>query len=187
VAPKFDAVIRREVRNVRTGAAHVLQRADAIQPTGQNLADIVRICNEPLLYSSLFAEGLAGKPYPREKAVSFLTWAADGWRAGTHFAFLVTTAGGRVAAAIDIKGARLDGSEVGYWCSAEHSGLMTPTLAVLCDLARAAGFTDLYARTKIANVRSQAVLLRNGFVLDPAAPEAGERHFVFRRSIGDRA
>lgn len=180
MGPRFDTGIRREVRSLKTGAMYLLQRADAIESTDRNLADIVRICNEPAVYQVLFAEVLAGQPYPREKAARFLEWAAKGWRDGTHFVFLVTTADERVVAAIDIGSARLDAGEVGYWCSAEHTGLMSAALAALCELAGAAGYTGLFARTKLANIRSQSVLLRNGFVRDDVAPEVGGRLFVYR-------
>ena len=55
----------------------------------QRVAEVTRICNEPLVYDVLFRRDLGGAPYPPEKSRSFLEWAHRGWREGTHFVFLV--------------------------------------------------------------------------------------------------
>lgn len=179
--PLFPATLRREVCNVRTDEPYFLQRADAIVPSSSNIADLVRICNEPAIYSFLFGEVLDGVPYGEQMARDFLDWSAQGWREGTYFVFVVTTADDRLAAAIDLKSADLAASEIGYWCSIEHRGLMGATVAALCSVAAAAGFRSLFVRVRHANTRSQDVALRNGFVHDPGGDTT--THLMFRRTL----
>jgi RimJ/RimL family protein N-acetyltransferase len=88
---------------------------------------------------------------------------ALGRREGTHFAFLVRSGRGAVLAALDIKAARLEADEIGYWATSGAPGFMTPAAAALCALARVAGYRSLFARTRPDNERSMAVLRRNGF------------------------
>jgi RimJ/RimL family protein N-acetyltransferase len=161
--PDFTAIRSVEIRNARTGEPAELVRADLVAPTPERVAEVTRVCNEPLVYDVLFRRGLGGAPYPPEKARGFLEWAHRGWREGTHFVFLVRSGSGAVLAALDIKAARLEADEIGYWASARSSGFMTPAVAALCDLARGAGYRSLYARTRPENERSAAVLRRNGF------------------------
>jgi RimJ/RimL family protein N-acetyltransferase len=129
----------------------------------ERVAEVARVCNEPLVYDVLFRRGLGGAPYPAAAARGFLEWAHRGWREGTHFVFLVRSGSGAVQAALDLKAARLEAEEIGYWASARAPGYMTPAVAALCDLARSAGYRSLYARTRPDNERSAAVLRRNGF------------------------
>lgn len=179
--PLFPATLRRKVRNVRTGEPYFLQRADAIVPSSSNVADLVRICNEPAIYSFLFGEALGGAPYGAEMARDFFDWSAQGWREGTHFVFVVTTGDDRLAAAIDLKSADLAAAEIGFWCSIEHRGLMVTTVAALCSVAAAAGYRSLFARVRHANTRSQDVVLRNGFVRYPSGDTT--THLMFRRNL----
>jgi RimJ/RimL family protein N-acetyltransferase len=161
--PDFAAFRSVALRNARTGEPAELVRADLVAPTADRVAEITRICNEPLVYDVLFRRSLGGLPYPPEKARGFLEWAHRGWREGTHFVFLVRSGRGAVLAALTIKAARLAADEIGYWATAATPGFMTPAVAALCALARAAGYRSLSARTRPDNERSMAVLRRNGF------------------------
>lgn len=181
VRPVFPATLCHRVRNVRTGEPYFLQRADAIEPSAGNIADLVRICNEPAIYSFLFGEALDGAPYGEEMARDFFDWSAQGWREGVFFVFVVTTENDRIAAAIDLKSNELASPEIFYWCSVEHRGLMGATVGALCSVAAMAGFRSLVARVRRANARSQDVVLRNGFVRDPGGDTT--THLMFRRDL----
>lgn len=148
-----------------------------------NIAALVRICNEPAIYDFLFRERLEGQPYPTSKAESFISWGASGWREGTHFVFIVTTdeTPFRIVAAADIKSADLNAAEVGYWASVEHSGVMTPVVSKMCSLAKEAGYQSLFARVRKNNSRSISVLSLNDF--EKSSAETTETHFVFRRKL----
>src|SRR5687768_105517 len=111
----FPATIQLPVPCHFSGEPYFLVRADQVSATPDRLAEIVRIANEPDIYSWLFNERLAGQPYPVEMAAQWLTWAADGWRDNTHFCFAVTDSTGAIAAACDIKSNNPEEAEVGYW------------------------------------------------------------------------
>lgn len=180
-APGFPAFLDRPVKNARTGETYALVRADALPASPDHLREITAICNEPTVYDWLFRDRLGGDPYPPERAADFLSWAADGWRNGTHFAFLLLAPDGTVAGALDIKTPDLAAGEVGYWLSARHGGVMSNAVDVLADVARAAGYTALWARVREANGRSAAVLLRAGFEETGRGLEPDLRGGVYRR------
>jgi RimJ/RimL family protein N-acetyltransferase len=179
--PDFAAFRSVAIRNARTGEPAELVRADLVAPTPERVAEVTRVCNEPLVYDVLFRRGLGGAPYPPAAARGFLAWTHRGWRAGTHFVFLVRSGRGAVQAALDLKAARLEAEEIGYWASARAPGFMTPAVAALCDLARSAGYRSLYARTRPDNERSAAVLRRNGF--REVAGAAGDGPDATRRFV----
>ena len=185
-SPDFTAFRPIDVTNLKSGAAYRLVRADSVAPTAARLDEIAAICNQPAVYAFLFRDRLAGAPYPVENAREFLAWAADGWRDGTQFVFLVVDAAGAVCAAADIKSADVDGAETGYWASAAHAGVMTPAFGALCDAARAAGYRRLFAWVRTENARSIAVLERNAFVRDAAGGETGPpARFLYRRAFAE--
>ena len=160
----FPSIVRTPIRNFKTGAAYTLVRGDFITPTNERLSEIVSICNEPDIYGWLFRDILAGQPYPQQKALDWVRWLADGWTTNSHFGFVVLAHDGSLAASCAIKGAAIHGSEVGYWTSAKHTGIMTSTLTEVIRLARAAGFSSLTCKARTANHRSKAVMIRAGFV-----------------------
>lgn len=125
--------------------------------------EIVGICNESLIYSMLFEGPFGGRSYERDDALRFLDWGDAGWEEETHFVFLITEDDGKVAGAIDIKSPEAASAEIGYWLSAEHSGVMTNAVIALTELARAAGFVELHALVRPENSRSARVLRRAGF------------------------
>lgn len=183
-APDLARFVARDIANVRTGAPYRLVRADTIDPTDAQCAAITSVCNEPPVYEFLFRTRLDGAPYPHEKAREFLAWAQRGWAEATHFVFVVVDGTGTICAAADIKSPDLASAEIGYWASSRHAGVMTPAVAALCELARAAGFRSLFATVKPENSRSIAVLERNGFARDAegAAKPSGPR-LLYRRSL----
>ncbi|MBC8145248.1 MAG: GNAT family N-acetyltransferase [bacterium] len=125
--------------------------------------EIVRICNEPLIYSMLFASAFEGRRYERDDALRFLDWGDAGWEEATHFVYVITDATGAIAGAIDIKSPTFSSAEIGYWLSAEHSGVMTAAVVAITSLAHDAGFVELHALVRPENERSARVLTRAGF------------------------
>ncbi len=66
---------------------------------------------------------------------------------------------------MDIKSANLESAEIGYWLSAHHSGVMTNAVCALVQLARDAGYAELFALIRPTNTRSANVVARAGFTL----------------------
>ncbi len=173
-----------KIQNLKTGRFYFLVRADEINATEANHNTICSICNEPEVYSSLFASSLGGQPYPIEKAKGFLEWAIQGWRDRTHFVFLITDEAGAVCGAADIKSNNLEGAEIGYWASKAHAGIATPAVTALLGVAQSMGFQILSAYVKKSNPRSVAVLERNGFVSTAIADLVrAETHLRFQRRL----
>ena len=176
----FPAILRLPVTNYLNGRRYSVLRCDHVEPTFDRLAEIVAICNEPEVYSWLFREVLSGLAYPPEKAMEWLSWASDGWRANNHFCFAVTDDSGAIVAACDIKSNDPDGAEIGYWASAHHRGVMTNSVDAMCQAARQAGFRSLMARVRHENSRSQAVLARVGFRPDPSRRDETRDYFTLQ-------
>jgi RimJ/RimL family protein N-acetyltransferase len=176
----FPATLRLPVTNHLSGRRYSVLRCDHVEPTLDRLAEIVAICNEPEVYSWVFREVLSGRAYPTEKAMEWLLWASDGWRANTHFCFAVTDDSGAIVAACDIKSSNPDGAEIGYWASALHRGVMTNAVDAMCQAARQAGFRSLMARVRHENSQSQAVLARVGFIPDPSRRDETRDYFTLQ-------
>lgn len=159
---KFPQSIHILICNHLTARAYALIRASDIEPTPATLSQITGICNEPDVYEWLFHDSLEGKRYPVQKAHQWLEWSREGWSEETHFVFAVVDEHGEVAAACDIKSCNAI-PEIGYWASRHHRGIMNNAVLAMSSLAQGAGFKGLFARAKIGNTRSQAVLQRTGF------------------------
>src|SRR5689334_15740018 len=101
--PDFSALRPMELKNIRTGELARLVRADSVEVTEDLVDEVTRICNEPLVYDFLFRRGLAGVPYPPEKARGFLDQLARGWREQTHFVFFIVLPDGLVAGNVEIQ------------------------------------------------------------------------------------
>jgi RimJ/RimL family protein N-acetyltransferase len=164
---QFDPPASCAISNFLTGSPYYVVRGDRLTVTSLRLEEITAICNEPEVYNWLFREPFDGKLYTPANASEFVEWYSTGWREGSYFVFFVTTGGGQVAAACDIKSNDSDGAEIGYWASAHHRGVMTNAVVQVCTLACQAGFRSLSARTKKPNERSARVLTRAGFALVP--------------------
>jgi len=181
MGPDFSTFGGVDLRNMSTGYPARLVRADAMEPTAALAEQVTRLCNEPRIYDRLFRQGLAGASYPSEKAAEFLERAARGWRERTHFVFFIVRATGSLAGNVEIEAADLDGSEIGLWASERSSGFMTPAVAAVCGVARAAGYRSLYAHVRTDNERSLSVLRRNGF--DSAGAVGGGDHWRFVKTL----
>jgi RimJ/RimL family protein N-acetyltransferase len=179
---QFDPLSNYKIVNFLTGLPYCMIRADRLNVTSQLIDEITRICNEPEVYRWIFRDILDGKPYPPSKASEFVEWYSKGWREGSWFVFFVTTDGGQVAAACDIKSNEADGAEIGYWASDNYRGVMTNAVVQLCTVARQAGFKSLIARIKKSNQRSARVLTRSGFVLEPGI-DGDSSHDRFRLNL----
>ena len=151
-----------QLTNALNGCPYRLVRAHEIICDDAQIARIVSICNEPEVYAWLFRGPLDGKAYESAKARDWLNWAAAGWAAGSHFVFAVIDEHQHIAAACDIK-SRDAVAEIGYWASRHHRGIMTNAVRAVGNWAQEAGFHGLFARTKLANHASHAVLARTGF------------------------
>lgn len=154
------------VQNAKTGEVYgVVPNCHEFQRPGDDTV-VARLCNETAIYDFLFRARLGGQPYPLEYARGFFDWADQGWWSSLYFVFLVRNGEGAPVACMDLKECNLERSEIGYWCSAAVSGLMTNAVALLVDVAGRVGFRNLTAVTLADNHRSQSVLLRTGFQED---------------------
>ena len=140
-----------------------LESADMSRNFSQaDLEQIVKICNEKLIYEMLFSDLFGGKPYEYNDAEFFIHKAQTGWQNNDGFIFLIRDTESNIIAAIDIKSAE-DEAEVGYWISNEYPGIMTNAVKKLIEVARNVGYKKLWATTKLENLKSQNVLKRAGF------------------------
>ena len=173
----FPYPLRIPISNPRTGLAYAVVRGDAVAPEAARIAEVVGICNEPAVYEWLFRSLLGGRPYEARDAEGWFRWIAEGWAEGSHFCFLVVDEAGSICAACDIKSNAADGAEMGFWCSAGHSGIMTNAVRSILRAAREAGFRSLMACALRENGRSKALLSRVGFVPDLARCDASRDYF----------
>jgi len=181
--PRFPKPAYLDVLSLTTGRTYGLVAAEHVADLPRAATDVTRICNEARIYDELFRRRLAGRPYTGMHAAGFLAWAREGWQQGTHFVFFLMTPEERIAGALDIKSSALDGAEIGYWASSAHKGIMTGGVASLRELAARAGYQALYARVRQGNIRSSAVLRRNGFTPAGAVAEGGVSLDVYIRSL----
>jgi RimJ/RimL family protein N-acetyltransferase len=175
--------IARNVAAHRTRRVYELVPSVLLEHDDASLDRVAAICNEPTVYETLFAERLGGRPYSEEDADSFLSWADVGWAIGTHFVYLLIDESARIAGAIDIKSPTLESGEIGYWLSADDSGLMTNSVLTLCDIARDAGFRGLHALVRPHNERSARVLERAGFDRTDDVERDGHRYHCYHRRL----
>ncbi|GGM09348.1 GNAT family N-acetyltransferase [Deinococcus aerophilus] len=161
--PVFSCTLSVQLSHPLTGQSYTLLRADELPLTHQRAVEVAAVCNEPLVYDRLFRARRQGRPYAVGEGEDFLTWAAAGWRNGTHFVFLLLDPEQRVAGALDVKSPEREAGEVGYWLGGAHRGIMTSALLAMLDAAREAGFVRLWARPDADNARSLALLERAGF------------------------
>lgn len=173
----FPPSIRVPILNHLTGEKYFVVRGDEVPHTEERLAEIVQICNEPAVYRWLFSRVLVNQPYTKDKAMEWLQWSEDGWRANTHFCFITLDSKGSIVAACDIKSADVHGAEVGYWASSSHPGIMTNTVEAVIREAAKSGFRSLIARAQHANIRSKSVMTRVGFLPDPSSRDESRDYF----------
>lgn len=142
----------RQIVNIKNGDPYWLASAKHVRATDEVVADIVACCNEPLIYDRCFKAQLNGFRFRPNNALVFLRWAQE------HEVYLIFSARGHVVGAIHI--AR---GEVGFWCSKDHAGCITPALGALVALPRTG---KLFANVHKDNGRSVAALKANGFASD---------------------
>jgi RimJ/RimL family protein N-acetyltransferase len=148
-----------------TGETYRMVSVDAgYEASDEDIASIVSICNEPLVYRFLFRDRLDGRAYVEQDARDFVGWARGGWISGEHLVFLVRAPDDVIAACIDIKaGDEVGRGFIGYWSSSFHRGVMTNAVECLARLAADAGYSGLFSLVEEENLRSLAVLKRTGF------------------------
>ena len=181
MSPGFPSAVSIPLTHPLSGKVYTLARADALEGTPDEVADLIAACNEPLIYEWLFRERLEGQPYTEAQAASFLNWMRYGWQNDAYFVFALLSPCGRLVGVLDIKSADPIAAEVGYWLSSKHRGLMGVAVAALETLARHAGCHSLYARIRPGNGRSQAVVQRAGWV--NTGLEAEDSHLRFVRQL----
>ena len=170
----FPSRIEIPIQCYLTAESFRLVRGDSIPDDDHTRECLVSVCNEPLIYSWLFRDLCAGRPYAMEHAAGWLAWMKRGWQESTHFAFVVLDDRGCIVAACDIKTNESDNAEIGYWCSVSARGVMTNAVQAMIDLALQAGFRSFIAYTRTGNHRSERVLGRLGFTRTQAI-QADER------------
>lgn len=87
--PDFTSFSPIQVTSVRTGETATLVRADSVAAIPALVEEITGICNEPLIYDTLFRRSLRGEPYSISRAQDFRKGARQGWAANNRFVLLV--------------------------------------------------------------------------------------------------
>lgn len=165
-----------EVINHLTRERLTLKRVADIDRSHAQFARITSICNEPIVFSSLFSEMFPTGRYPESAAHDFVTWATEGWEQGTHFVFATLDSDGLVVSTSDIKSNQKEDAEIGYLCSAAYRGVMTNSVSAMLTLAVEAGFRSFIAHVRADNIASQRVLDRVGFRRDGKSPKGSKYH-----------
>jgi RimJ/RimL family protein N-acetyltransferase len=143
---------------------YTLRSLDESRPITQNdIDDIVRACNEGLTYRFLFRSWLGGREYSEKDAIEFVKWANKGWHEGIHFVFLIQDSTGRIIGCIEISSDDIQQAPIGYWKTSRVKGIMNSVIKCLIEIARDAGYLNLYAMVEPLNTRSSNLLKRTGF------------------------
>jgi RimJ/RimL family protein N-acetyltransferase len=184
VSPHFELPLRLIIKQFQSVDLFHLQQVDSsAEVSGDDLKQITTICNESLVYGTLFKERLKDRTYVHENAVRFIEWAKDGWDKNDKFVFLIRSVENKIVGAIDIKSDNLDSAEIGYWMTSNVPGVMTNAVLAICDLAKIAGYKELYGLTVPENLKSQRVLLRAGFLNEGVAEEEGKEYIKFTKTL----
>lgn len=88
-----------------------------------------------------------------------------------------------IVGAVDLKSNNLKATEIGYWVSKAHRGLATNCVESLKNIAKKAGFSSLYARTKNGNEKSESVLRKCNFISDSSFDKQNEKLSGFSYSL----
>lgn len=182
--PHFPTSLRRLVHRFPTQEPCTLEALDESAAwIPQDETALVTICNQPLIYQRLFRNRLGGHPYSLAEAVGFRHWAQQGWRDRSWFVFLLRDSHDQIVGAMDIKSGNTEGAEIGYWASATSPGVMTNAVLQLCEVAREAGYRQLFALIAPDNGRSLGVVSRAGFVQTEDVTRGGTHYQQFARSL----
>lgn len=142
---------------------YTLVSCDQANDSRRLLKRITQCCNEPLIYSMLFQNICGGSPYDESHAQNFFDWCVNGWKTGTFFVFFVFHKSDLPVACCDLKSNNRLDCEIGYWCSADATGVTTNAVAEMLRHASDNGFSAFHAFVPPANWRSQRVLDRLQF------------------------
>ena len=160
--PDLTAPVIRELEAFEQ--KYTLRSLDESRLVTQNdIDDIVRACNEDLIYRFLFRSGLGGREYSEKDAIEFVKWANKGWRDGIHFVFLIQDSADRIIGCIEISSDDIQQALIGYWKTSRVKGIMNSVIKCLIEIARDAGYLNLYAMVEPLNTRSSNLLKRTGF------------------------
>ncbi len=182
--PHFEAPIQKPIERYPDGEIFKMQSVDeSSELRPEDLEQVAEICNEGLVYDTLFRGKFEGRPYTSEDAKGFTDWAKQGWNNNDKFVFLIRDPQNRIVGAIDIKSNNTEAAEIGYWASSTTPGIMTNAVKALCDIAKDAGYKQLYGLTVPNNERSQKVLLRAGFSDEGLADRKGKEYLKFTRDL----
>jgi RimJ/RimL family protein N-acetyltransferase len=167
--------------NYLGGESLQVVRADALLTTKIVRIQVASICNQPLIYKTLFQEAFGDVPYTEKNAQEFFEWAHQGWRSNSHFVFLLVNEHDHIVGALDIKSADFAAAEVGYWASAEYPGNVTNALVAMLDAATVVGFSRFTAYVRKGNGKSTRVLERAGFTF--AITDKKQQRFDFLEHV----
>lgn len=162
--PKFELPIKYKFHKHPTQEPAYITSANEGNVSSEDIKRVAEICSEPLIYETLFKELTNNKPYTKENAESFIKMAYDGWEKNEKFIFLIKNTENQVIGACDIKSNNIDSAEIGYWMSETEPGYMTNAVKALTQIAKEAGFKELYGLAKPNNEKSQKVLVRASFI-----------------------
>jgi len=164
INPEFLTDYKIENFKIKDSWAKVVPIVDANELTKKNIEEIVKICNQAMIYDLLFRDKLGGESYKESNAQSSIDHAVRGWAQEAYFKYLIKTEHNEVVGTIDLKSDNPEFCEIGYWASTNHSGYMTNAVKGLIGKAKIAGYHMLIAYVKFDNLKSKSVLNRAGFV-----------------------
>jgi RimJ/RimL family protein N-acetyltransferase len=177
----FKTPISEQIENFKTREKCLLvSNEDSSKHTEKDVQKVVVICNQKPVYNFLFRTKLNGKVYGEEQAKGFMKWMEEGWQKQEWFVFLIRNSNDEIIGAVDLKSNSMESCELGYWADANHNGLMSNAVARLMELARKAGYKELFATTMPNNERSQNVLIRNGFERRGEMEKPGGLRYLFK-------
>ena len=138
---------------------------------------LVEICNQTILND--------GK-YTIDKANEYYNHAMEGWNMNNNFVFLIVRKDdNQICGAIEVKSKEIDRSEIEYWASEDAHGIMSASLKIIVEQAKAAGYKSLFARILTTNEKSMNVVKNNGFANQGLSlnEEDGKDRFIWVKTI----
>lgn len=102
--PSFKIPVKAFIERFPSGKLYKLRSADSSASFSQkDFQDIAQVCNEPLIYNTLFKKMFDGKPYTPQDSEGFIKMAKDGWDHNNKFIFLIRDPDNKTVGAVDIK------------------------------------------------------------------------------------